>query len=176
MTKVNLNVNEFVQDMRDLKTDTELMDKHGLDARGLRNAFDKLIEMKLLTYQELDERYRKAHEAPKNADMRVEQRNYLCFLVPVLERGNQDKPGRLIDVTETGLQVAGIPSEIGKKAVFTIHTDAFPLIKPFDVDVICRWVGQKDEDGEFAAGYEITHIGKRDSDELLKLIRSLSLA
>ena len=56
MTKKQINVKEFLTNIRGGLDDASLMEKHGLSERGLRSLFRKLVEAGYLDQAELDGR------------------------------------------------------------------------------------------------------------------------
>ncbi len=104
----------------------------------------------------------------------VENRAFrrIPYFVPVYEKKDLKKKGMLRDITEKGLGVRGLPTEVGKTRTFVIapadHLDIDPLV----FDVRCRWT-KKGLNDEPVAGFEITKISGPTLRELRKLIRLL---
>ncbi len=54
--KPRIKAGDAVRDIRSGMTDSELMEKHGLSAKGLQSLFLKLLEAKAITYAEMNQR------------------------------------------------------------------------------------------------------------------------
>lgn len=55
-TKLRIKARDAVNDVRSGMSDSEMMDKYGLSAKGLHSLFMKLVEAKAISQSELDER------------------------------------------------------------------------------------------------------------------------
>ena len=78
------------------------------------------------------------------------------------------------DLTEKGLQVAGIPCRVDEVKTFLIRPDVFPVEMPMAFDATCRWVNVDPETGHQLAGFEITHIQRKHMSTLRKLIDEIT--
>lgn len=105
------------------------------------------------------------------AERRSTPRSFLFVLVPVYDTSNPGTEGRLNDISEQGLQVAGIQSEPGKSKTLIVRADGFVNVSSFQVTAECRWAQVDDPSGEWMAGFRITSISDADLDELRKLIQ-----
>lgn len=174
MPKQTIRIREFVGDVRNGLADRELMFKYQLDARGLHNALQKMVEMKALSAEDLQRREAEASVEPPREERRRLPRHYVLFSFPVYDVGNLDKEAFVNDLSEQGLQISGLESQVGDVRSLLIKADEFADIYPFVFEAECQWVRERDEFGEYAAGFEIVSISDRGLQELRSLIRLLS--
>lgn len=92
------------------------------------------------------------------------------YSVPVFEKKDLKKKGMLRDITENGLGIRGLRTEVGETKTFVIAPTDFLDIDPLVFDAQCRWT-KRDRNGEYLAGFEITDISEPSLRELRKLIR-----
>lgn len=105
--------------------------------------------------------------------MRELPRNYVVVRLPLLDLDDPNSKGYLRDITEKGLQSAGIEVKMGEIKRLLIQADQFGEVEPFSFDAQCRWV-KPDEDEKWCAGFLITNISSHGLHELRKLIGLLS--
>lgn len=98
-------------------------------------------------------------------------RSFLFFLVPVYDASDPAVEGRLNDISEHGLQVAGISSSPGDLKTLIVRADGFVNVSSFQVTAECRWTHTEDPGGECVAGFRITAVSDTDLEELKKLIQ-----
>jgi len=79
-----------------------------------------------------------------------------------------------VDISETGLQISGIPTRFGDTKEFLVQADYFADVLPFVIEARCQWAS-KAESGRLFSGFEITSISKQAFEELKKLTRALTL-
>ncbi len=99
-------------------------------------------------------------------------RNFLFVPVPVYDAADPAAEGRLNDVSEHGLQVAGMRSNRGEIKTLIVSTEGLANINSFQLVVECRWAQSESSEGECVAGYQIVSIADPDLEELKKLIQS----
>ena len=170
--KREIKAKDFVNDVRSGMSDSELRSKYNLSASGLQSAFKKLLEAKALRTSEVFGRVSLEDDTVAIASTRLLPRDELEFPVPIyLVEGTQPTVrGVIKDITEKGLKVSGIEAKVDDVVMFAIPSDKFSQVEPFAFRAKCRWV-----DGDGCAGFQITQISQRGSDELQKLIRFLTL-
>ncbi|MDQ7784356.1 MAG: hypothetical protein RDU20_15830 [Desulfomonilaceae bacterium] len=197
--KRTIRAKDIVSDLRSGLTNLQLMDKYGLSSKGLQSVFVKLVQAKALREGEFEGR--PAAESPRrgqreeakalreggldgraaladdtvNLDQRrVLPRNFVVFRLPVYDNRDMTLEGHVRDITERGLQVAGIPSSVGDSKTLIIRPDEFADIYPFVIEVLCRWANPGKETEPCVSGYEITEISEESKHELRKLVRVLT--
>lgn len=174
MPKQKIVVKDFVDDIRAGKSDEELMEGYGLDERGLRVAFKKLLRAGAINEAELEDRQKAGMIAGDFTERRRLPRNYILFSFPIYEAEDLTAEGFVNEISEQGLQVTGLQARVGQTKALLIRADEFADIYPFVFDVVCRWARREQPDGEPVLGFEITSISETGSEELRKLIRLLS--
>jgi hypothetical protein len=174
MPKRTIPIRDFVKDIRSGKSDAELMQQYELDLWGLRNTLKKMLEIKALEPDDVRDRIPAFHDATGGDDRRMLKRRFVLFSFPIYVADDLEEEGLVNDITEHGLQVSGIKSTVGEAKSLLIRADEFADIYPFVFEATCRWVNPEDERGEYASGFEITHISDGGLDELRKLIQMLA--
>jgi hypothetical protein len=172
--KRTIKAKELSKDIRGGVTDEELKKKYGLTTSSLHRIFSKLVDANLISEEEIKQRQAESGGASDWSRHRRMQRNYVFVKLPIYDMDDILTEGLVVDITERGLQVDGIQSEIGDKKSFLIQADYFADVYPFSFDVVCRWINTG-SDGCITAGYEITNISEGGVEQLNKLIRMLSL-
>jgi uncharacterized protein (DUF433 family) len=165
---------DIVNDIRSGMTDLDLMSKYQISSKGLQLAFSKLVKGKFIGRSEIEKRLPAFGEAITVEDMRRSSRKSPADEIRVAEQNRPDTCGTLSNVSEHGLCVIGIQSEVGEVKTLVIPSDDFGEFSTICFDAKCRWVKQK-ENGDVTAGFEITNITRAHCQELGFLIRSKTL-
>jgi hypothetical protein len=171
-----IKAKDMVNDIRAGLTNLELMEKYQLSSKGLQSIFTKLIEAKAVQDGELGGRVPLAEDTVRLDHKRVLPRNYVVVRLPVYEAENLIVEGHVRDISEKGLQVAGLSAAVGQGKTLLLQATDFADIHPFAFEACCRWVkSESDPDGS-VAGFEITDISDGAMQELQKLIQALTIA
>lgn len=170
--KREIKAKDFVNDIRSGISDSEIRSKYNLSAKGLQSAFRKLLDAKAIRTSELFDRVSLEDDTVAIATTRLWPRDELEFPVPIylLEGTRPTVRGVIKDITKKGLKVSGIEAKVDDVKTFAVPSDKFSHVEPFAFRAKCRWI---DADG--CAGFQITQISERGTDELEKLIRFLTL-
>ncbi len=172
--KQQVNINEVVNDIRSGMADHELMAKYGLSAKGLRRAFEKLVELRAIGQGELDARSQAAADTVFFKSMRELPRHYLVIPIPIHEIGRHaESAGKIRDITEKGMGVIGIEASVGATKLFSIPPNEFVTVGPFSFKAVCRWI-ERSGPGDFVGGFAITEISDDGLGKLRQLIRELT--
>ena len=174
MPKRRIVIRDFVRDVREGKTDYELMQSYDFDPLGLKNALAKMLEIKALLPSDLENRQPMPGSAEAMADRREFPRQYVLFSFPVYLADDLQSEGFVNDISERGLQVTGLEFAPGDTKSLLIRADEFAEIYPFVFDATCRWSKKEESDGQFISGLEITNISERGIEELRNLIGLLA--
>ena len=174
--KRRIRTAECAQSIRSGTSDDELMEKYGLTVSQLHKVYSKLLEVRAISQDELyatSELYRKrVDELRARAARRVELGVPLWIYEVRSARG-----GLVRDISETGLRVAGIKSDIGEEKVFQLPLDMFFSLDPLLFTARCMWLETKGKNVQYCVGgYEIADISSTDRDILKKLIGMLLLS
>lgn len=173
--KRRIKGNEIVADIKAGMTDQRLMEKYQLSEHALKNVFRKLVDAGAILESELQERIPPECIPNYAKNSRDYQRNYVFVRLPVYDMENLLNEGQVVDISERGLQINGIPAEMGEQKGFLIQADYFADVFPFSFEAQCEWAS-KTEDGQWKAGFRIIKISEGGLEELQKLIRMLSLS
>jgi hypothetical protein len=171
--KRTINAKAIVGDIGSGMSKDDLMAKYRLSSKMLQYVCKKLLETRVIGLGQLDE---SSLQATLVEDaVREWQRYYLDFDVPVYEKGRPEIHGRLLDVTEQGVGLEGIESEVNSTQAFVVLGDLFGEIVPFEFEARCRWFQKGADHRPCGGGYEITRISDKDVRELRKLIHLVTL-
>ncbi len=178
-----VSVREIVEDLRLRRlTDTQLMEKYKVSARGLQSVFQKLVDRNAISPNEIDGRSPTYVDTITLEQRQNHQRHYLpqpvqiyenMDMVNIYERKDLQNKGRVNDITEKGLGVVGLKVVVGEIKSFVIVADEFVDLDPFSFDAVCRWVNLE-ESGEYASGFEVLKMTDRALQDLRKLIALLT--
>ena len=165
-----------VHDIRSGISDAELMAKYDLPSRGLRELFKKLLDSELVTQAEL---YNTSALYREKAD-KIKQRRYpradVSIPLPVYEMGSSSF-GVVRDISETGLCVAGIASEVGEVKSFQLSLDNLMNVDPLSLVAECRWVEEKgNKEKYFVAGFQLLDLSDADRATLQRVMHFLLLS
>ena len=164
-------VKEIVKDIRDGMSDAELMKKHHLSSKGLQITFMKLVKGKFIDRSEVEDRLPSYGQTITVTDGRDRSRAQPAWPVAVYEEKHPETKGKLKDISETGVQVAGIQAEVDEIKTLVVPQDFFGEFATFSFDAKCRWV-KRVEDDEWVAGFEIVQITNSNNEELRFLIQA----
>jgi c-di-GMP-binding flagellar brake protein YcgR len=106
--------------------------------------------------------------------MRQTPRGYPVTKLIAYDVDDPEFEGIVLDISEKGLQLAGIPIKLHQQKTLMIQIDKSWNVNPFSFDVECRWCNQENEDEPYVCGLEIINISQRDQEELLKVVERLS--
>lgn len=171
--KRELEAKDLIFDIRAGMTDSQIMEKYRLSFKGLQSALRKLLNVQAISPEELYERL-PLYEVMTVDDMRQLVRAPLEFDLPIYEMNNPSSEGRVRNVTEQGVGVAGIEVRVGDTKTLTIEASEIAAFDAIAFNAQCRWVKKK-VSGEYVAGFEITRITKENLDRLRQLIQGIGL-
>jgi hypothetical protein len=166
----------FVDDMRSGMSDSALMEKYKLTARGLHSAFRKLVAANVIQPSELVGRHLEYDETIDVNDIRALQREKVEFPLPIYEPDNPESRGTIRDITIMGVGVKGFETDVGAIRRFVIPADEFFQVNSVEFKARCRWVKRDESDGELISGFEIVKVSKTSLAGLRRLIQGLTLS
>ncbi len=109
---------------------------------------------------------------PKAKDRRI-ARGYPVTDLWAYDMDDPSVEGCVLDLSEKGVQIAGMPLQVNEVKTLIIQTDPGWDIKPFSFDAECRWYTSESEEKSSLAGLEIMAIEPGDLEELQKTIARL---
>ncbi len=176
MTKPIIQARQFAEDIRSGMSDSELMEKYRLSAKGLQSAFTKLLNNGIVTVEELyGGRPRSGADTVIIDDPRRAPRHYLSVSVSIYDPNFPAQKGKLHDITERGIGVRGLEVRIGETKAFVIPCRDFLEVDNLWFEATCLWAKPAAKSSEWRAGFQITKITPEYLRHLRELIRLLTL-
>ena len=175
MKKRILKASDLVNDIRSGMDDSVLMVKYSLTAKGLESAFKKLLEAKALTRGELYSRSPLRDDTVLVENLRATPRNFLTCALPIQDVSDPKLEGHINDISERGLQVTGIKSEVGQVKDFVIPKSEDRDLQSCTFKAECRWVSNGDSGNGMVSGYQIMEIDESDLKQIRKIVKEFSL-
>ncbi len=151
------------------------MEKYSLSSHGLKKVLTQLTDTKMVDLSELPADLLTFFRAEVPADTRREERHGIDFDLPVWEARYPQIRGQVLDITERGIGILGLPAAIDEVKALVIYSEEFLEIEPFTVVAVCRWVKRAEDTGEYVSGFQVSKIHEEDLEELRKLIQLLTL-
>lgn len=177
VTKQVIDAKKIVRDIRSGMNDAELMRRYGLSAKGLESAFNKLINSRIMTIEEI---YGHPSRTGQDTviivdDLRELPRHYLSVVVTVYDPHRPDKAGELRDITEKGIGIRGIQARIGETKTLVIDCRNFLDVAAIWFDAECVWIEPSKKPEDWQGGFQIKKITPQDLTHLRKLIGLFAL-
>jgi Mor family transcriptional regulator len=165
---------QIVHDIHAGMSETELMEKYELSSWGLQRVLGKLLATGAITWQEMAVLSLKSEDSVTLRDMRQHERSYPLVSMVVYEQAKPRIKGKVRDLSEKGLGVIGIPSEVDDLKTLTIAPHELTVFEPFTLQAACRWFRKGDLDITGTAGFAITHIEESSLEQLRYLLESFA--
>lgn len=169
--RISVNAGEIVDDIRAGLTDGHLRSKYGLSQVGLLKVMAMLVEAGALTDEDLTESRRLTQDAVILGSVRGRERYYLDLNVAVCDSEDRKRRGRVRDVTEEGVGIAGLESAVDEVKTLIVLGDDFGEVNPFEFRAICRWASTDESSGEPIAGFQVIAITDENMSDLKALIK-----
>ncbi|MFC1836682.1 PilZ domain-containing protein [Thermodesulfobacteriota bacterium] len=166
---------EIVEAIRAGRSRKELLEEFRLTDRGLRWTCVTLISKGLVSWREVNQNLCSTLEELAPENYREARRWPLKFEVLVYDAESPHVEGIVRDISDKGLAIKGIKVEAGENRAFIIAEDDFGEYAKIAVEAQCKWA-RRDSDGEYVAGFEITHASAGHLRELQLLKRLAKLA
>ena len=115
-------------------------------------------------------------ERLSDKDGRRIPRSYPVVQLPIYDVDDPTVEGRVQDLSEKGVQVSGILTEVDQRKTFFIQANEFAAGNRFSFEAECRWVRPSSDDDSCVSGFEITGISDKDLEELRAAIEFLALS
>jgi hypothetical protein len=155
--KVVININEITEDIRSGLDATQLMKKYRMSPRAMRWVSTTLISSGAISWKEIYDKLRIAHEDLVPDKPRGAKRYPVLFDCNICEADNGGVSGKVRDISHKGVGVLGIKAKEGDTKTLVIPGDEFGEFAAFTFDAECRWT-KRAPAGEFLAGFEISYI------------------
>ncbi len=157
--KVRINAFEVYEDIRSGMTDADLMEKYSLSESMLGRLFQKLADF-----------YRK-HPVD---DRRKARRVVPSTPVSVRDLSRPGIVGTLVDISRTGIAVAGIDANQGEVTTLKLKVDDNPSLDKVVFEARCVWSQSVSTKGASSAGFQITAVTEQNFRKLAGMIRSVA--
>ena len=174
-TKRSIKANEIVSDIRSEMNNRQLMYKYNVSLDKLHNIFKQLLDAHAIDRSELEPLISIPHLRINGGQRRRLHRSYVFVKLPIYDLENLINKGTVVDISEVGLQISGIPAKVGDTKELLVQADYFADVYPFIFESKCKW-SSKAEDGNLFSGFEITSIPEGALEELRKLTRMLTIS
>ena len=174
-SKRTINAKEIVSDIRSGMINQRLMDKYHVSLDKLHNIFKQLLDAHAIERSELEPLISIPHLRVNGGKRRRLHRGYVFVNLPIYDLENLLNKGTVIDISEVGLQISGIPAKVGDTKELLVQADYFADVFPFVFESKCKW-SSKAEDGNLFSGFEITSITEGALEELRKITNLLALS
>jgi PilZ domain len=174
--KQQIPATTVVHDIRSDLGDSGLMAKYGISRIELERLFKKLLDSKLISYEEL---YFGSSLYKTKIDMKSSRRHPRADIgvkVPIYDI-TTGTVGIVRDISVQGLRVAGIPVNVGDERTFQIPVDMFIAADPLLVIAECKWVTIKGQNRKYhVAGFELKELSASDATLLKDFVDFLLLS
>lgn len=150
-------------------------EKYQLSSKSVISLCSKLIEAKEGADADIEDQIPLAQDRMDFSQKRALLRNYLLVHLKIHQASDPDVQGLVLDITDNGLQVSGMRASLGETKTFVIPASEIAGSRAFSFHSECRWSIAGHVGCEALAGFKITSISARNSEELGKLIRSLTI-
>ncbi len=178
MSSRPINTKAIIADIQSGLGDIPIMEKYQLSPSEYLQVLDKLVAVRAITETTTQERKLAllAHPEPRNVTKRKLPRHYALFTIAIQDADDLSVTGTLNDITEEGLQISGIRTQIGVEKTFLVRSDVFTVVPPLMLRAVCRWIKPRNRSEDHVAGFEITGISRHDKEGLRKLITELTIS
>ncbi len=174
-SKRRIPARDVIRDIRHGAGKSELMDKYSLSAKGLQKVLKQLADTKMVHTSEFPAELLTIFRAEVPSDTRRAERYCIDFELPVWEVPYPEVRGQVLDITERGIGILGLPATINEVKALVIYSEEFLEIEPFTMVAVCCWVKRAEGEGEYVSGFQVSKIHEEDLEELRKLIQLLTL-
>jgi hypothetical protein len=161
----------MIEDIRSGMPFLELRKKFKLSSRGLQSVLKNLVDSGDMLESEVRSLTLPQDESGTFESMDELPRHCLVVPLPIHEDGiDIEWSGKLRHVTEKSLRIEGLQSKVGEVKTFTVDPTEFIDIHPIVFDAECLWANKEDT-GDWTAGYGIINISPESLQRLRKLIQ-----
>ncbi|MBI5251562.1 MAG: hypothetical protein HY912_18890 [Desulfomonile tiedjei] len=175
--KKQIIITEIVNDIRTKMSDSLLIEKYRISAKGLQSVFRKLVDAQAIRPEELTDRM-KSYDDTGTLDfdaLAFTPNQALTCLVPVYDDSNPESRGSICEIQDNGFMVTGLKSGTGDEMKLVLATDDFFQIDSFKVEAVCKWSRNNGPEDSWVAAFEIMKISEDDRAKLAELVRMVRL-
>jgi len=167
--KRSIKARDIINDIRGGMNVSAIMTKYRLTIKGLRTAFQQLVQGSALSKEELNDLKSLRDAAVKG--LRQLQRYPIKSPIKIFDGGDPFKGGVVKDISEKGVCIQGIEGHVGDVKNFIIRLGSLGAGSTIVFEARCRWVKKGMTSGKTElAGFEITDISSLDSGAFARFI------
>jgi len=166
----------IVHDIHSGMTEAKLMEKYELSSWSIQRVLAKLLAVGAITLEEVAILCPDDNQTLTLREMRKYERSFPVVSMAVYEQGKPRIKGWLLDISEKGLGVTGVPSEVDDLKTLTIAPEELSLFEPITLQAECRWFRPGDLDIDCTAGFAITHISEPSLEQFCDMLESMTEA
>ncbi len=164
-----------VSDIRAGMTNAQLMKRYSISSDMLEKIFKKLQDANMITERDLDGRMLSSQEGVVHGSVRQEPRCYTIMRLPITDLDNLEADCYVKDLSERGIRIANLKSNVGEKKNFLIQASEFADVQPFSFGAECLWAKTGTDTERHLAGFEIIRISEEDLQQLREFIQSATI-
>ncbi len=168
-----INAADLVNDIRAGLSDTELIEKYRVSAKGLQNLFKQLLSARVMHAYEIYGREQTFDHTVRLEDLRRIPRHPIGFTFPVHDAQSPNNKGLVRDISAKGLKVEGLTVYGGEQRSLVIPPDDVYLKEPIEFLALCRWVVPEQKGLKRVCGLEIIEVSSGNYQRLVELTQSI---
>lgn len=165
---------EIVDEIRSGLEDDDVMRRHDIPLRVFQRILQALVSEDVITHEEL---YSKSVVYRSLIDI-LRARDHPRVYVPISIRVRcigSSRTGFLLDISESGLRVAGLQEDVGDEITLRLPLDEVSGSLPVEFQAICRWsVDASSGRKHPVSGFQIKSISQKARKQILGLVRFCS--
>jgi Mor family transcriptional regulator len=167
-------IQALASDLRSGMAPPVLMKKYQLSSEALASSLKRLLKANVITSAEFETFRSFDGEQITERDSRETPRNHPIPVVGICEVGKPGTRYQVRDISENGIGIVGIRTQIDEMKSLAVVGDEFGEIAPFEFEAQCRWAKQVEPGGESCAGFGITRINEQDLLRLREFIQGFT--
>lgn len=166
---------DFLKDLRAGMVDRDLMKKYNLTPRGLGTLLRNLVNAEVISFKELIKIASGQLNLPEMiAELRIRSRKQLEFLLPISDSKQPENVGLVYDISDDGVGTRGLKVTVHEIMTLLIPADDYFRVEPVIFKGVCRWVEEKKDRWDSAAGFRVERLLRGSLTGLQDIIRTLS--
>ena len=166
-----IRAKDIVADIRSGMPSERLMLKYKLTAKGLRSAFRKLLDAKVITRHDILRRYIGSRRIRSSRMPGRQPRKIIRFPLLINDLESPDLKGFVRNVSKKGISVEGMDARLGDLKALQVRSSEFVESSTFEFVAECRWALTAEQaEGEPVVGFLIKSISTGAFEELEKLL------
>jgi hypothetical protein len=170
-TAREVRAKDIAGDIRAGMAASELMRKYRLSEAGLRSAFRKLLDAKIIGREDIIRIYVRNRPMRSLHNRRKFRRKRMNFPLVVCDAESPKMKGFVRDFSEKGIAVEGIEAITGDLRALRVPSNELVETSTFEFVAECRWARSADRsDDDPVAGFEIINISTGAFEQLKKLL------